>query len=324
MRQHQPAIVFVMICALGGCARGPTPEPGAANADYTRVDFLVVDGETGKPIKGARIHSPGQWGTSTQGGTTDARGHARVWAATWVSDPWAEADGYLTAPSCGPPNERRSIRFALFRPPEPLAGLSIPSGFRGVVRVSIAPAPRPPEEVPAPWPRGQREFYTRVLDVNGGGGSGGITRLQAPPKLYDGQPYDPCVYVAQFDDGTALRFENPIARTGWDGENIYSLPNIRDRVPPRADGVALFQLGARSDFAAGRRAANYAVYFVGTLAQAAVEQQQLIAGAIPRSQLAPATTLPAGGYEFNPAPLSAAGLPQSIQLSPRQATSITH
>jgi hypothetical protein len=329
MRRHQLArhpTVLVMICALGGCARGPTPESGAANADYSLVDFLVVDGETGKPIKGAKIHSPGQWGTSTRGGTTDARGHARLWAATWVSDPWAEADGYLTAPSCGPPNERRSIRFALFHPPEPLAGLSIPSGFRGVLRVSDAlEQPRPPEQLPAPWPRGQREFYTRVVEVNGSGtGNGGITRLQAPPKLYDGHPYDPCVYVAQFDDGTALRFENPIARTGWDGENIYNLPNIRDRVPPRADGVALFQLGARSDFAAGRRAANYALYFVGTLDQAAAEQQRLIAGAIPRSQLAPATTLPAGGYEFSPTPLSAAGFPQSTELSPRQSTSKAH
>src|SRR5690348_3376839 len=100
---------------------GCTSLLGCASADYVSPQFVVFDGETNQPIKDAYIHAPGEWGTSTRGGKTDANGRAKVRMAQWVSEPSVEASGYLISPYLDPPRDRVEIRVALYRAPIPVA-----------------------------------------------------------------------------------------------------------------------------------------------------------------------------------------------------------
>src|SRR5688572_16854243 len=91
----------------------------------------------------------------------------------------ARADGYLWNEAVAAADGQTAVIVPLYRAPEPLAGVEIPRGFRGILRVQEGAEPQIPG-VPASWPAGQREFYTVVRPD-------GITKLEAPPKLGDGQ-----------------------------------------------------------------------------------------------------------------------------------------
>jgi hypothetical protein len=277
---------------------------GCVHTDYVSPWVVVFDGESRQPIKDAYIHTPASWGASTSGGSTNAAGRAKVRMAKWVGYPWVDANGYLASIYLQPPEERQEIRVPLFRSPLPLAGLRIPKNFRGMLRVKEGAEPQPPAEIS--WRNGQREFYTRVV-------IDGVTTLQAPPKLSQNQYYFSRVFVAQFDDGSDLRFENPTEATGWSGENVYFLPDIRDRVSPRADGVALFKLGVRFNSSIPGGGA-VTVYFVGTSQAAREAQEELIRRAI----TSPTTKARNDqDYEFKAAALSVDKLESSWQMSPR-------
>lgn len=290
---RREALTIVTLCAVlvGGCHT------------YDRWDVLVIDSDTRQPIPGARAYTPpGEWGATGDDARTDSGGRARLRVVRHVSGgifaaapnylPSLDAQPYDDGPSDGP------VTVGLYACPAPLAGLTIPVDFRGVLRVKDGAEPkRVMNSGILLWGdgqvylRGQREFYTPIQTE-------GLTTLRAPPLIYEGQPYYTRVYAAQWADGAPLRFENPTASTGWSGENVYGVHDIRDRVPPRPDGVALFHLGGRMDVMTGPEAERlravpggpthpveqHQVYFVGTRDQAAAVQAELVAGSTPIEQ----------------------------------------
>ena len=288
-----------------------------AKIDYGRVSVQVIDGDTGRPVPNAEVFTPpGQWGAKGDSATADAAGRATLRIAKYVGgDIDARSRGYLVSASSGEAGAR-DVKVHIYRRPMPLAGLTVPTDFRGPLRVGSvageAALPSPPPPGP-PWLDGKRTFYT-VADVKG------ITRIAPPPKLTQVQAGAE-VFLARFDDGTALRYENPTARTGWSGENVFALPDVRNLAPPRDDGVALFKLGSRYDIRppTTREAIyyryvgeGYGVYFVGTLDEAAIEQQRLLTGAMPE----PKGRAQVVGYTFRPEPLEIDKLEVGTQLSP--------
>ena len=286
--------------------------------DYERVDVRVIDGDTGRPVAGADVTAnPGPWGAKSDIATADAAGRANVRATEGLGfGITSYTPGYLTGttrfdrdPATG------QVIVPIYRPPKPLAGVTVPAGFRGPFRVKLwesnDPQPEPLEPTP-PWLDGKREFYTPA-------DAGGLTRLTPPPELTH-QPYDTQLYLARFADGTPLRYENPTAHTGSSGEFVYGLPDIRDLFPPRADGVALYHLGRRWDFGppptsrpdrffTGR---HESIYFVGTRDAASAEQRRLVAGAVEL----PRQRTEATGYAFKPEPLDIDPLPVGTELTP--------
>jgi hypothetical protein len=183
---------------------------------------------------------------------------------------YADADGYLPGHTwTGKVSyQGAQVVLELYRPPEPLSGLTIPVEYRGIVRVRAVK----PASSSATWKPGQREFHTPInID--------GITELQSLPIPRGHGRYGASVSFARFDDGTPLRYAYLMAATGTSGEYLYQLPDLRERVPPRGDGVALFNLGS---YAEGELPLNaYQVFHVGTETQAAAAQRELLQGATP-------------------------------------------
>ena len=288
------------------------------NVNYDRVNVRVIDGDTGRPVSHASVSAPrGSWGATGDRDTADADGRATLRVARHVGR-GVEADpaGYLSSVNYrGGVGE---VTILVYRPPRPLAGITIPAGYRGILRIGTrdggpAAMPQPPDPGP-PWLGGKREFYTKA-DVSG------LTDVAPPPRLTPFQGLaEP--WIARFDDGTPLRYENPIARSGTSGQYLNGLPDIRDLVPPRDDGVALFHLGGRYNYRPpSPEEANYyrfvgegwGVYFVGTRDAAAAEQRRLVEGATPLDSRRP----DAPGYTFRPDPLDIDALEVGVHMTPR-------
>ncbi len=266
--------------------------------DYDHREVLLLDGDTGQPIPNATVWTPkGEWGAWGDEARTDRNGRARLRVARYVGRGfYADAPGYLPGSSYTgivTPNHT-DITLELYRPPAPMTGISVPVGFRGSFRVDTANTYGRWHD----WSPGQREFYTPI-NVNG------VTKVLASP-IPQGRPwYVASVQLAKFDDGTPVRFENPIGRSGWSGEFVHAYPDLRDRVPPRCDGVALYDLGLRTE-GGTPPLTGYEIFYVGTLQDAAEKQEELIRSATPT---VPAGAPKAGEYYFRPNPLTIDGLP---------------
>lgn len=306
-------IIFSLI-ASGGCDSlfmGMAGASASLSTDYDDYNVQVIDGDTGEPISSAQVYTPpGEWGARGSAARTNAEGQARLRMARHVGGGfYADADGYLPGDFfTGRVSAKDSdVTLELYRPPAPLTGITVPKEYRGVVKVRV-------EERGDSWPAhstwapGQREFYTPI-------DGDGITVLIASPIPRGIERHGTGLAVARFDDGTPLRYENPIAAQGWAGEHLYGLPDIRDMVPPRTDGVALFNLGHKAE-GPGPPFNGYQLYFVGTQDEAAAMQQEEMRGSVP---LVPDKSPAAGQYTFKPRPLSIDKLPVGTELSPRWA-----
>jgi hypothetical protein len=307
-------LILLPLIAGGGCnlpflvgGLGATLTMG-----YDDYDVLVLDGDTGKPISKARVRGPHSgWGGSRDSGLTDKNGRERLRVARHIEKPefTAYADGYLWGDLFTGTVSRndKDVTIELYRPPAPLTGITVPKDFRGVVRVRVGRG-NDPWPTHSTWQPGQREFYAPI-EVTG------VTVLLASPIPRDIKRYGAGVSIARFDDGTPLRYENPIAGQGWAGEHLFGLPDIRDLVPPRPDGVALFHLGSKAE-GPGPPYNGYEMYFIGTEQEAAVVQQGQVRGSTP---LVPEKSPAAGQYTFTSRPLSISELPVGTELSPRWA-----
>ena len=290
---------LLMLCCLTAIACGDRHA-------YESVRVRVIDGETGKPITNTEVRvRSGDWRLQGDSATTDDQGYAEVRRGIGRSQAiYAVPAGYLPSAGHFPAQDKgHDVDVLVFKPPTPITGIRVPAKFRGVFAVhngelSETRRPRPAS------PKGQREFYTPLNPA-------GVTKILPPPRLMQSQPYEAAIHCGEFDDGTPLRFENPIASTGTSGEYLSGLPDLRDRVPPRPDGVALFELGLRI----GQGNLFARLYFVGTRAEAEAEQQKLVADSVERT---PNNQLPPGKYAFTPRPLSIDQLEVGTQLTPRQ------
>ena len=309
-------LLIPLCCAAAACGSGCF---GAVT--YDRVGVVVIDGDTGRAVPHADVYTPhGQWGAKPDSAVADAAGRATLREARYLGGGIEAApDGYLrSATGSADRTGAEEVTVYVYRPPNPLAGLVIPTGFRGLLQVrpervdGRTAQPEPPPPGP-PWLGGRREFLV-VADVDG------VTAVLPPPKLARSQA-GATMYLARFDDGTPLRYENPTARAGWSGEHVYGLPDVRDLVPPHDDGVALFHLGSRFDFRppTTREAIyrhtmgeGYGIYLVGTRDEAAAEQQRLLGGALPH----PRRGAKVAGYSFRPEPLDIDLVEVGTQLSP--------
>jgi hypothetical protein len=312
IRLAAPLTCCILLALSAGCTQlvfGYSAAAIALTARYADYNVLVLDGDTRQPIASAIVWTPPRQGAFGAESRTDSHGRARIRMPSYIgSGLYADAAGYLPGRTWTGTvsHSDTDITLELYRPPEPVCGLTVPVDYRGIVRVKLGsdkPAP-----IATDWTPGQREFYTPV-NVNG------ITELLAPPFPRGQTRYGAAVSFARWDDGTPLRFENPISGSGWSGEYLFQLPDLRERVPPRADGVALYKLGFYTEGAFAPPLKGHAVYFVGTQPQAAAAQQELLRGATPE---VPGTPVPVGQYLFKPLPLDTTHLPVGAQLSPRQ------
>lgn len=279
---------------------------GCGAVDYDRVAVRVIDGDTGRPVPHARVVAPtGQWGARGQTVIADGDGRANIRVARYVGGGVrAEPAGYLPSVNYrNGPSGTGDVVARVFRPPEPIAGLTVPDDFRGELWVQEG-AKVATQPADLPLLNGRREFYT-ATDRHA------LTRLAAPPALYDAQPYPAIVYCARFADGRRLRFANPTASLGFSGSPVAGLPDLRDDVPPAADGVALFDLGTWIGSPGNAR-----IFFVGTATDAAAAQQRWL------DRDGGPTTRPAlHSTGFRAAPLSIDAMPVNAEIAPRRRSS---
>lgn len=311
-----PLTLIPLIVTSVGCDSFPfivSDLSAQLTARYEHYNVLVLDGDTAEPIKKARVRGPYTGGAmSRDSGWTDSKGRIRLRASCHSENPkfTAEAEGYLWGELYTGTVSRngKDVTIELYRPPAPLIGITIPNGFRGVIEVQFAGG-NTPWPTHRTWTPGQREFYTPI-EIDG------VTVLLASP-IPRGIEREGAggVWIVRFDDGTPLRYENPISGQGWAGEYLFGLPDIRNMVPPRTDGVAFFNLGFKAE-GPGPPFNGYQMYFVGTKDEAATTQQAEIRGSVP---LLPGKSPVAGQYTFKARPLSIDELPVGTQLSPRWA-----
>jgi hypothetical protein len=179
---------------------------------YRPVPILVCDAETKRPIPGAEVNIWYPFGSrfappQDSFGVSDGEGIARLRAAPH-SDAGimvaAKAKGYLseernvatdTIERIEPEHwfkkdEQRpvSIVVEMYAEPRPAVELTIPTGYRGIVRVKSH------LQDDAVWPPGQRIFPCTV-------DSSGTAEAQLPPLLRRCYPLD---YRAKYTNGTML------------------------------------------------------------------------------------------------------------------------
>jgi len=179
---------------------------------YRPVPIQVVDAETKKPIAGAEVNIWYPMGSrntppENSSGVSDTAGVALLRAAPNTDAGImvaAKAKGYLTdernvatdiIEKIEPEhwfkkNEERpvSIVVEMYAEPRPLVELTIPNGYRGIVRA------RSHLQDDAAWPPGQRIFSCTV-DASGG------AEAQLPAALRRFYPLD---YRAKYANGTML------------------------------------------------------------------------------------------------------------------------
>jgi hypothetical protein len=288
-------IVLLLVSSSGGCFT--VAAIGARLSTPTKVlTVRVLDGDTTHPIARAAIYVEAEaLGASGDNAWTNEHGIGRVRTGK-TNRISVRAAGYLPRTGVFPAGvDGIDVDAIVYKLPAPIAGVMVPVDFRGafVVQPTIVSAPSETRPLPT---GGRREFYT-PLNLSG------PTKLIPPPHLSDRQPYRIEVHCAAFADGRPLRFENPI------GQHLTGLPDLRDRVPPAADGIALYDLGWQF----GESGNSGRLFFVGTAADAATEQQRRITAASQRDSF----PVPRAHKTFEPRPLSIDTLPVGTQLSPR-------
>jgi hypothetical protein len=286
-----------------------------SGANYDPWDFYIIDGDDGSPIAGVQVDAVADLADDASG-RTDRRGRVRLAVPTGVCEGvYATKDGYMPSPSLHPDWETlprdKPIVIPLFREPPPRVGMILPADFRGLFRVreysqTSFETERPTTTQPAPT-RGRREFLITIDPTR-------VNELRRPPTMSDhgrhlttyetrrrdGAPgkfqLDPTdILIYRFSDGTPLRLENPTMPVSND---LVFLTGVRELIPPRADGVAIFRLGVVYEGVGGGATTN-TVYFVGTLEQATAAQRTLTSQA---------ATAPSKSKTFRAIPLTIADL----------------
>ena len=227
---------------MGAIALNDAGQKLVARTEVRR--FRVVDAETLEPVPGAVVEVQtdlGDWRTPhVARGRTNVGGRVAIRGVT--SDPGppyaaASAAGYLSSDSVPVRDGDRETTLKIYRAPAAMAGLIVPTGYHGVLRVDVTETTVAADaSTPASFPKGQRVFWTQVVP-----GDQAATRFIPPPRLGASLSVSD-VKVARFADSTPL-------------------PVAADAAP--RPGVALWWLATQGEPPFLR------VFYVGTHADAA-------------------------------------------------------
>jgi hypothetical protein len=251
---------------------------------YHQVEICVIDGETMQPIGGALVRTEydGGWGAEPDAdqGVTDHNGCVRLRVESKSSAfLFVNAPEFMDLPfTYLDPTKPRSV-VTVYRPPDFISGVEIPSGYRGVLQIHDGSGSDKPPVPPVPWPKGQRAFLTRVNTT-------GITEIQPAPVLTVSLPWG-TLRCARFDDGTPLPvvlgemegdlLSGKFIPESWYGPHRANLIGVDARLLSNtalrtADSLALWEIGLTDP--ANWQHCTY-IYYVGTYAQAKSAQAQI-------------------------------------------------